>query len=76
VDLAHICTPPGSHIPLAVQCLEAGVPVLLEKPPALSLAQIDELIAVSESTGVDVSAVFQHIYEAYYGAGRSVYTTQ
>jgi len=22
------------------------------------------------------SAVFQHIYEAYYGAGRSVYTTQ
>jgi len=60
VDLAHICTPPGSHIPLAVQCLEAGVPVLLEKPPALSLAQIDELIAVSESTGVDVSAVFQH----------------
>ena len=60
VDLAHICTPPGSHIPLAVQCLEAGVPVLLEKPPALSLAQIDELIAVSEHAGVDVSAVFQH----------------
>jgi len=60
VDLAHICTPPGSHVPLAVQCLEAGVPVLLEKPPALSLAEVDELIAVSERTGVDVAVVFQH----------------
>ena len=60
VDLAHICTPPGSHVPLAIQCLEAGVPVLLEKPPALSLAEVDELIAVSERTGVDVAVVFQH----------------
>ncbi|HEX2705344.1 MAG TPA: Gfo/Idh/MocA family oxidoreductase [Candidatus Lustribacter sp.] len=60
VDLAHICTPPGSHVPLAVQCLEAGVPVLLEKPPALSLAEADKLIAVSERTGVGVAVVFQH----------------
>ena len=60
LDLAHICTPPRSHVPLAVQCLRAGVPVLLEKPPALSLAQIDELLAVCESTGVDVAVVFQH----------------
>jgi predicted dehydrogenase len=60
LDLAHICTPPSSHVPLAVQCLRAGVPVLLEKPPALSLAQVDELLAVSESTGVDVAVVFQH----------------
>ena len=60
VDLAHICTPPGSHVPLAVQCLEAGVPVLVEKPPALSLAEADKLIAVSERTGVGVAVVFQH----------------
>ena len=60
LDLAHICTPPSSHAPLAVQCLRAGVPVLLEKPPALSLAQVDELLAVSESTGVDVAVAFQH----------------
>jgi len=60
LDLAHICTPPGSHVPLAVQCLEAGVPVLLEKPPALSLAEVDDLIEVSERTGVDVAVVFQH----------------
>lgn len=66
-DLAHVCTPPGSHLPLAVQCLEAGVPVLLEKPPALSLAEVDELIAASQRTGVPVAVVFQHRFG---GAGR------
>lgn len=63
-DLAHICTPPGTHVPLAVQCLEAGVPVLLEKPPALALAEVDELLAASERTGVDVAVVFQHRFGA------------
>lgn len=59
-DLAHVCTPPGTHLRLAAQCLEAGVPVLLEKPPALSLVEVDELLAVSERTGVPVAVVFQH----------------
>jgi len=59
-DLAVICTPPGVHVPLAEQCLEAGVPVLTEKPPALSLAQIDDLIAAEQRTGGRVGVVFQH----------------
>lgn len=66
-DLAHVCTPPGTHVPLAVQCLEAGVAVLMEKPPALSLAEMDELLEVSERTGVQVAVVFQHRFG---GAGR------
>lgn len=66
-DLAHLCTPPGTHVPLAVQCLEAGVPVLMEKPPALSLAEMDTLLEVSERTGVPVAVVFQHRFG---GAGR------
>ncbi|MBX9243688.1 Gfo/Idh/MocA family oxidoreductase [Actinotalea ferrariae] len=63
-DVAHICTPPGSHVPLAIQCLEAGTAVLLEKPPALSLAEVDRLLAVSDATGTPVSVVFQHRFGA------------
>src|SRR6185437_15801109 len=37
LDLVHICTPPATHVPLAMECLRAGVSPLLEKPPALSL---------------------------------------
>jgi predicted dehydrogenase len=63
-DVAHICTPPGSHVPLALQCLEAGVAVVLEKPPALSLAEIDVLVEASERTGVGVAVIFQHRFGA------------
>lgn len=69
VELAHVCTPPGSHLDIAMSCLEAGVPVLLEKPPALSLAEVDELLAASERIGVDVGVVFQHRFSS--GARRA-----
>lgn len=36
VDAVHITTPPDLHHPLALQCLEAGLHVLVEKPVALS----------------------------------------
>ncbi len=68
-DLAHVCTPPGTHVPIAIQCLEAGTAVLLEKPPALSLAEVDRLLEVSEATGTPVSVVFQHRFGA--GARRA-----
>lgn len=44
-DLAHLCTPPFLHAAQARQLLESGVPVLCEKPPALSLAELDSLAA-------------------------------
>ncbi|MCT9819799.1 Gfo/Idh/MocA family oxidoreductase [Microbacterium sp. W1N] len=60
LDLVHICTPPQTHVPLAIQALRAGVPALIEKPTALSLAEMDELVAVSRETGVPALTVFQH----------------
>ncbi|WP_328468141.1 Gfo/Idh/MocA family oxidoreductase [Actinoplanes sp. NBC_00393] len=64
VDLVHLCTPPATHAPLARQCLEAGVHVLVEKPPTLSLAELDELADVSRATGAYVATVFQHRFGA------------
>lgn len=43
LDLVHLCTPPFLHVAQASACLAAGVPVLCEKPPALSLAELDAL---------------------------------
>jgi len=64
LDLVHICTPPGTHVPLATQALRAGVAALIEKPTALSLAEMDELVAVSAQTGIPALTVFQHRYGA------------
>lgn len=38
-----ITTPPGPRYAIARDCLEAGLHVLLEKPPAASLAEIEDL---------------------------------
>lgn len=59
-DLVHLCTPPGGHGEQSIACLNAGASVLCEKPPCLSLAEYDAILAAErESTGV-FSVVFQH----------------
>jgi predicted dehydrogenase len=58
-DLVHICTPPGSHCDISVQCLDGGAWVLCEKPLCASLAELDRLAAAEQRTGKYCSCVFQ-----------------
>ncbi|MFC0626234.1 Gfo/Idh/MocA family protein [Kribbella deserti] len=60
VDTVVICTPPASHGPLAIEALEAGVNVVIEKPPTLSLRQLHELAEAEERSTGTVSCIFQH----------------
>ena len=48
VDIVSVTTPPGTHTEIAVQILQAGTSVLLEKPPCLTLADLD-VIAEAEA---------------------------
>lgn len=64
VDLIHLCTPPRLHAPLALECLAAGVTVLVEKPPTLSLAELDTLIEAERRSTAHVATVFQHRFGA------------
>ena len=59
-DLVHLCTPPAAHAADAVRCLEAGAWVLVEKPPARSLAEYDRIAAAERDGGPYASVVFQH----------------
>jgi predicted dehydrogenase len=59
-DLVHVCTPPSLHHELALACLRAGASVLVEKPPTLSLAELDELDAAQGEHGPYLATVFQH----------------
>jgi predicted dehydrogenase len=60
VDVVHLCTPPRHHAPLALECLSAGATVLVEKPPTLSLAEMDALIEAERASNGNVATVFQH----------------
>jgi predicted dehydrogenase len=59
-DLVHVCTPPGSHVSLALRCLAAGSSALVEKPPALSLAEVDAATRAQGLAGPWFATVFQH----------------
>ena len=58
-DLVHILTPPFTHFPLILQCLEAGAWVYCEKPLCASLDQFDRITAAEAATGNYVSTVFR-----------------
>jgi predicted dehydrogenase len=51
IDLIDLCLPSYLHRDLAVQAMEAGKHVLVEKPLALSVEDADAMIAASERTG-------------------------
>ncbi|NYI06378.1 Gfo/Idh/MocA family protein [Allostreptomyces psammosilenae] len=59
-DVVHLCTPPGLHKEQVLACLTAGVNVLCEKPPTLSLSDMDEIAAVEKVSGAHFATVFQH----------------
>lgn len=60
-ELVHVCTPPGLHLPQVEACLGAGASVLVEKPPALSLAEAEKMAAAEGGEGGPwLATVFQH----------------
>jgi predicted dehydrogenase len=48
IDIVSICTPPFCHAQIAVDFLNAGKNVLVEKPMAASLEECDAMISASE----------------------------
>lgn len=70
LDAVSICTPNVSHAPLAVQALEAGVDVLLEKPMSVDVAGAEAVVAAEAATGrrvlVGMTHRFRQDVEALY----------
>ena len=52
VDAVLVATPPDSHAPIAMQALEAGRHVLVEKPMTTSVDEAEELVATAVRRGV------------------------
>jgi myo-inositol 2-dehydrogenase/D-chiro-inositol 1-dehydrogenase len=51
LDAVIVVTGPGSHAALATAVMEAGLPVFIEKPPALKLADSEALADTSRRLG-------------------------
>jgi D-galactose 1-dehydrogenase len=54
LDAVAICTPPGVRYAIARDCLEAGLHALLEKPPGISLGEVEELARLATDKGLSL----------------------
>ena len=60
LQLISIATESGIHAQIALDCIDAGVNVIIEKPMAMNMADAEEIIRRSEEKGVKVSACHQN----------------
>jgi len=72
-DLVDICTPPQTHVRLAVEALRQGCHVLVEKPMALTVGDCDQIVRASKDYGLKVCVAHSDLfYEPFMKARRMV----
>lgn len=63
LDAVSICTPPAGHSEAAVLALEAGVPVLCEKPMGRTVAECETMIAAARRTSTLLTVGHCHRFQ-------------
>ena len=62
LDIVDICTPPHTHFSLAIEAMEAGCHVLVEKPLAMTIKDVDEMFRVSKRENVKLCVLHQNLF--------------
>jgi predicted dehydrogenase len=62
-DVVHITTPPQSHAPLAIVCLERGAHVYVEKPFAVDAAETRRVIELATLLNKVVCVGHDHLFD-------------
>ena len=62
IDVVDLTTPPISHFKLGIECMEAGKHVIIEKPLAMTVKEVEEMYKVAEKEGVQLCSLHQNIY--------------
>ena len=58
LEAVAITTPPSVRHEIASTCIEAGLHVLMEKPPTVTLSEVDDLTCLAEAKGVTLYATW------------------
>lgn len=62
IDVVSICTPNGLHSSMAVECIQKGHHVVIEKPMALTLNDAEKVVFTSLKYSKQVFCVMQNRY--------------
>lgn len=60
IDIIHICTPPYVHAEIAINSMNAGCNVVVEKPMATCLAECDEMLEAEKRNNVVLACIAQN----------------
>lgn len=60
IELIAIATESGKHAQIALDCIDAGKHLIIEKPIAMSVKDADEIVFRAKERGVKVSACHQN----------------
>jgi UDP-N-acetyl-2-amino-2-deoxyglucuronate dehydrogenase len=63
IDVVTVCTPTGRHGEVAIEALEAGKHVIIEKPAEVTVERTDEIIAAQHRAGTMVAVISQHRFD-------------
>jgi len=63
VDAVFVSTPENDHRDAVIQALEAGKPVLVEKPLSFALEDADAIIEAAERTGTELRVAYSRRHE-------------
>ncbi len=72
VDAVTVAVPTETHAAIAVDCLSRGIPVLVEKPMARSLAEADAMIAAAAKSGAVLAVGHTERYNPAVEAARAL----
>jgi predicted dehydrogenase len=61
-DAVALCTPPGTHRALAIEAMEAGKAVLVEKPLAASMDDAKAMVEAAARTGQTLAVGFNNCF--------------
>lgn len=64
LDIVDICVPQQIHAPLAIQALEHGCHVLVEKPMALKTSECDQMLEASHKNGVKLCIIHNVLFHS------------
>ena len=59
LEIVSICTPSGTHMEPALEAIEAGKHLIIEKPLEISKARYERILEAADRQGVTVAGVFQ-----------------
>ncbi len=64
LDVVHICTPHYLHVPMAIEALKRNISVFMEKPPAISKDEFEDLAKAETESEARIGFCFQNRYNA------------